>query len=155
MGKPYNRHTIRRDGSGVDAGMRGEQAFACWLIKHNVSFTFIGPEKQFHDFDVLGHKFDVKAKDRPSGYSPDYEAHVEDRLEGEDCDSYVFYSVTDGEVTACGWMPRSEYWEQAKRVIKGDETSPGFKEKADAGKLIYSELRSMDELCTFLQTEES
>jgi hypothetical protein len=151
MPKPYNKHTIKRDGSGVEVGARGEQAFACWLIKQGVSFVFVGPEKEFHDFDVCGGKIDVKAKERPSGYSDSYEAHVEDRLEEKECDCYVFYSVTDGEVTPCGWMHGEEYWDKATRVTKGEETAPGFIEKANAGKLIYSELHGMDELYSFLQ----
>lgn len=148
-GRAFNRHTICPAGSGQRPGNLAEQEFMRWLQSHSIPFRFIGPLKGHSDFITAKRRrlrFDVKAKKRNVQPEPHHEGHVEYRLRETDCDAYIFASVTEDVVTLMGWTTCAEFWRLCEFVVKQEQDSHGFIEKADAGKLRYSEMRPMEEL---------
>lgn len=152
-GAAYNDTTILDGGSGQRAGFIGEMAFAEALAEQRISYKHLGGEAQHHDFLVGDIKIDVKAKQRNVPPSIHYDAHVTASIKKKDCRLYVFVSVTDEVPTLMGWMGKKEYWEAARIVREGELDERGKAERADAGKLPYSQLRPMDHLWPLLRRE--
>ena len=121
-------------------------AFAHALAEQRITYQHLGGDKQHHDFLVGGIKIDVKAKQRNVKPSYEYDAHVTASIKDADCRLYVFVSVTDGHPTLMGWCGKEEFWSKAKIVREGELDERGKPERADAGKLRYSELQEMGEL---------
>jgi len=96
----------------------------------------------------------VKAKQRNVPPSQEYDAHVTASIKNADCRLYVFASVTDGKPTLMGWMGKTEFWDNAREVRKGELDERGKAERADAGKLKYSSLRPMRDLWHHLIKED-
>lgn len=152
-GAAYNDTTILDDGSGQRAGLIGEMAFAEALAEERITYQHLGGEKQHHDFLVGDIKIDVKAKQRNVPPSDSYHAHVTASIAKKDCRLYVFVNVTDEVPTLMGWMGQKEYWAAAQIVHKGELDERGKAERADAGKLPYSQLRPMEHLWPLLRRE--
>lgn len=154
-GKPFNKHTIKRDGSGQHVGTIAELDFTKKLVEERVSFTFLAGEKNGTDLAVLlkgkdgqyaYRAVDVKAKERNVPPSHDYDAHVNTYLKRHHCNIYVFYSVTDDKPTLMGWCTKEEFWSQCEIVHAGDADGDEFREHRDSGKLKYNKLRPIHTL---------
>lgn len=126
-------------------------AFAHALAEQRITYLHLGGEAQHHDFLVGDVKIDVKAKQRNVPPSYDYDAHVTASIRDADCRLYVFVSVTNEHPTIMGWCGKEEFWSGAKIVSKGEPDERGKPERADAGKMKYSQLRKPDSLWPFLK----
>lgn len=135
--------------------MIGEMAFAHALAEQRITYLHLGGEAQHHDFLVGDVKIDVKAKQRNVPPSYDYDAHVTASIKDADCRLYVFVSVTNEQPTIMGWCGKEEFWDKAKLVLEGELDERGKPERANAGKLKYSELKSIDDLWCPLRRESN
>jgi len=155
--KPFNHMTILPDGSGQITGLIAEVGFAKSLIEHSISFSWVGSKKGPYDFvcDMNGTdiKIDVKCKKRTVPPKPFYSSHVTQDQKQYDCNVYVFASLNDQELDFMGWYPKPHYWRDAKIVMKGDPDGRGYKERANAAKMDYKDLKSMDALFRYLKNE--
>ena len=161
--KPYNRMTIKRDGTGPVVGDAAEKHFRDMLALHEKLFLWTAEDKGDFDFvtitDFFGETFtiDVKCKERKKRHSVQDDAHVTKAQEDYKVDAYVFYSaIADDkqqygfDLKPMGWCVKDNFWKGAKRVKKGDKDG-GWCEHVDAGKLKYTELQSLDDLLESLQ----
>ena len=161
--KPYNRMTIKRDGSGPVVGDAAEKHFRDMLAQHEKLFLWTAEDKGDFDFvtitDFFGETFtiDVKCKERKKRHSVQDDAHVTQAQQDYEVDAYFFYSgISDDsqqygfDLKPMGWCMKDEFWKNAKRVKEGDVDGV-YRERADAGKLKYEALRNPDDLLTHLQ----
>jgi hypothetical protein len=135
-----NRHTIREDGrvSSI-VGNLGEICFQKMFpqAERISDFNFEA------DFWLKGKHIDVKTKDRNCYVEAHYEASVEARQKDFDCDWYAFYSYNKPEQTMefCGWYPKEQYFEDARRASTGDvDFNNYWKTSVDCYQMQYKEL---------------
>lgn len=156
----HNANTILEEGDsrGCYIGDLGEFAFSKALTNNGIEHLCEG-STAFH-YDILSGdvKIDVKSKERTYSYIDrpkrllEDECHVKKDQEEFDCNIYVFASVTAIKpkraqcVQLMGWCYKEEYWDNCYSVRKGDMDGT-WEERADAGKLLYSELKPMQNLC--------
>lgn len=128
------------------AGCMGELACALHL-KTNLQHDY--------EYDILhnGLRIDVKTMRRGVMPSENFACRVTIHGHMQECDIYVFANVVhrndkfDRIVKLCGWATKVEV-EQWTRVFKGDPwpEHPNKKERSDAYKSTYAELRPMETL---------
>ena len=130
------------------AGCIGEMACAVFLdtkLQHDYEYDIL------HD----GKRIDVKTMRRKDAPLKTHDCRVTIHGHMQECDVYVFASVAYNEesekfemgATLCGWATKDEV-EGWKQVKKGEVDSDfaGFRERSDAFKSKYINLRSMDTL---------
>lgn len=131
-----------RAGAGNFVGILGEMAFA-----REYGFTYAPT----YDYDVItsgGKKLDVKTKERTVASIDSYLATVADFNTKQECDGYVFLSIFENEdglyvVEVMGWMPKDEFYQEAKFYREGDRDpgGNGWNFKADCYNIQYGQLR--------------
>tara|TARA_R110002012_G_scaffold110677_1_gene255283 strand:+ start:14 stop:520 length:507 start_codon:yes stop_codon:yes gene_type:complete len=153
-GERFNRHTICENGEGQIAGRLGEAEFARLLCLHSPSFSWIGAHAGPVDFEVhltqeKSISVDVKTKLRTVRAKPHYDAHVTLSQKNYDVDIYVFASMNERDanrVELISWCSKPWFWRNARTVQAGDKDEDGYIEEADAGKMKYSNMTSIDVL---------
>lgn len=152
-GRKYNKNTILDDGKGQIAGRMGEAEFSKLLCFYAPSFVWLGSEAGHYDFIIKttnerAFSVDVKTKSRNVPVQSSYSAHVTMSQRDYDVEVYVFANETDGEVSMMGWCTKNWFWGNARIVQAGEsgEHDGGFVEREAAGKVLYSELRPMEEM---------
>jgi len=150
-GEAYNATTILKDGSGQETGFSGEKEFGNWLLFHRFAYTSCGSETMHHDYIIhLGTRdvtVDVKTKRRKVPYNHElFEGHVNCTQRHFGCDIYVFASEHDEGVVFGGWITKKAFWNRCRIVKQGEETSQGFAEKKDSGKIKHTLLKDMADL---------
>lgn len=134
-----------RSGDGNFVGILGEMAFA-----REYGFTY-APTYNYDVITTGGKKLDVKTKERNVACLESYLATVADYNTKQECDGYVFLSIyTNSDdayvVEVMGWLPKDEFYQQAKFYREGDRDpgGDGWTFKADCYNIYYSQLRPIN-----------
>jgi len=145
------------NGAGNVAGYLSEIALSEHLGSKIVSCD---PGEHKYDFDLLknGKKIEVKTKRRTVDPQQHYEVSIAEVSKHQQTDFYAFTSITFAQKTGfgvnskyyspktlwlCGFMSRSEYFERARFLKKGEiDGSNGFTVKANMFNLPISKLLS-------------
>jgi len=146
-------------GGGNLAGYLAEIALAEDLQCNNVSCDE-GSEKYNYDLIKNDLKIDVKTKRRTVDPKPSYEVSIAETSKHQKADTYAFISITFKEkrgkgrsatyhgvesIWLCGFMPKKEYFEQAKFWKKGDvDPSNGFTVHANMYNMPISRLKDTE-----------
>lgn len=89
---------------------------------------------------------DVKTKRRTKLPSPYFDCHIADTSLHQRCDTYIFTSIINDDdwyrLWVLGWLTREEFFERARRVLKGEKDGP-FVEHVDGYKCKVADLRPM------------
>lgn len=150
-GEEYNATTILKDGAGQYVGYIAEYTFARFCLIHSLPFDMVGDEILDYDFDILGLRFDVKAKKRSVPAQGHYNAHVADSQKHLKTHYYVFASVLFGggkavECDLIGYIPKKDFWDIAEPMPSGTGDNDHFTAQASGHVIQYKKLRSMEEL---------
>tara|TARA_B100000497_G_C7646616_1_gene388821 strand:+ start:320 stop:850 length:531 start_codon:yes stop_codon:yes gene_type:complete len=146
-------------GGGNLAGYLAEIALAEDLQCNNVSCDE-GNEKYNYDLIKNDLKIDVKTKRRTVDPRSSYEVSIAETSKHQKADTYAFISITFKEkrgkgssatyhgvesIWLCGFMPKKEYFEQAKFWKKGDvDPSNGFTVHANMYNMPISRLKDAE-----------
>jgi len=142
MGKLNNSIT---KGQGNIAGFIGEIMVSCYLnIKRDNTY----------EYDLISNNsqtYDVKTKRCTSIPQPNYAVSVCAFNITHKCDAYIFVRI-NSELTICwilGYMPKNQYYQQAKFCKKGDpdpDDHRGFKFIENCYNMYIKDLKPIHEL---------
>ncbi len=133
-------------GDGNLAGCIGEVAVRDFLNSSYGSGASIAGD---YDYDLITRKnqrIEVKTKRCTSVPQPHYECSVAMFNHTQNCDFYVFTRVSSDKVYLLGFLPREEFTQKAKRMIKGQKdrnivNGQHFKFHADCLNVKISDLK--------------
>lgn len=122
---------------------KGNGNFVGFVGEHIVS-EYLGIDlDNSYDYDIVvgGYPCDIKTKECTSPPEPHYECSIAAFNTKQECKVYIFVRVCDDVAWLLGWMPKTEYFEKARFLKKGQvDKSNGFVVKADCYNLAISEL---------------
>lgn len=133
---------------------KGAGNIAAFLGEEVANFVINGSINNTYDYDIVdanGITYDVKTKRCTSAPKPEYECSVANFNTKQKCDRYVFVRIENingkwGRAWVLGYLPKEEYYQKAKKLIKGQrDGSNFFKVKSDCYNLAISELYKFGE----------
>lgn len=133
---------------------KGAGNIAAFLGEEVANFVINGSINNTYDYDIVdanGITYDVKTKRCTSAPKPEYECSVANFNTKQNCDRYVFVRIENingkwGRAWVLGYLPKEEYYQKAKKLIKGQrDGSNFFKVKSDCYNLAISELYKFGE----------
>lgn len=133
---------------------KGAGNIAAFLGEEVANFVINGSINNTYDYDIVdanGITYDVKTKRCTSAPKPEYECSVANFNTKQNCDRYVFVRIENingkwGRAWVLGYLPKEEYYQKAKKLIKGQrDGSNFFKVKSDCYNIAISELYNFGE----------